>query len=202
MIISQAQQAQKFREQQEEIRRRHIDELRSKDMDRRAQVNTILTFQLFRLSTFLAFRILSFLHFEPFAYLGFHVFSSSHFFAFLILYIFSGWGKETGHWEVGAGTSGSNPSSKQRARVEVGNTEEEQQRQHRVCFRKLCSETRRAQGGLSLGVLGKQEVKYFLSGASLDLKDQALVFDALPQTNPQTNLPSTTQWQDDDKGPS
>ena len=35
---SQAQQAQKFREQQEELRRRHIDELRSKDMDRRAQV--------------------------------------------------------------------------------------------------------------------------------------------------------------------
>ena len=34
----QAQQAQKFREQQEELRRRHIDELRSKDMDRRAQV--------------------------------------------------------------------------------------------------------------------------------------------------------------------
>ena len=37
--MTQAQQAQKFREQQEEMRRRHIDELRSKDMDRRAQVN-------------------------------------------------------------------------------------------------------------------------------------------------------------------
>ena len=35
----QAQQAQKFREQQEEIRRKHIDELRSKDMDRRQQVH-------------------------------------------------------------------------------------------------------------------------------------------------------------------
>ena len=38
VFSSQAQQAQKFREQQEELRRRHIDELRSKDMDRRAQV--------------------------------------------------------------------------------------------------------------------------------------------------------------------
>ena len=37
--MTQAQQAQKFREQQEEMRRRHIDELRSKDMDRRAQVD-------------------------------------------------------------------------------------------------------------------------------------------------------------------
>ena len=37
-LNGQAQQAQKFREQQEEVRRRHIDELRSKDMDRRAQV--------------------------------------------------------------------------------------------------------------------------------------------------------------------
>ena len=35
---TQAQQAQKFREQQEEVRRRHIDELRSKDMDRRMAV--------------------------------------------------------------------------------------------------------------------------------------------------------------------
>ena len=34
----QAQRAQVFREQQEELRWRHIDELRSKDMDRRAQV--------------------------------------------------------------------------------------------------------------------------------------------------------------------
>ena len=38
MLISQALNAQKFREQQDFERRRHIEQLRMKDMDRRMQV--------------------------------------------------------------------------------------------------------------------------------------------------------------------